>query len=445
MKRIYEPFAYGDAPLAEGFWSTTVEDPQDWSRLDGGARCDVAIVGGGFTGLTAALHLAEAGRDVVVLDAQRPGWGASGRNGGFCCLGGTALDAATLIKRFGEADTRLFYDAEREAVQLVAGTLDRLGIEADTHSQGETMLAHRPESVPGLDATARHMSDFHGARCEVIPREALAEHGLSSDAFHGAVTTPIGFALNPMKYVFGLARAAQAAGARIFAQSPALSIETEGSGWRLTTPTGRVSAQKLIIATNGYSSDDLPAWLAGRYLPLHSNIMVTRPLSDAEIAAQGWYSNQMCYDSRNLLHYFRLLPDRRMLFGMRGAIRADAASHAAIRQRTRADFDRIFPAWSDVEAPYFWSGLVALSRALTPFVGAIPGHPGAFAGLCYHGNGVAMGSYAGALLADLVQGQAPARPYPGLMAKPPARFPFGRFRRALLRPALRLYRFQDGP
>ncbi|MDV7143060.1 FAD-binding oxidoreductase [Tropicimonas sp. TH_r6] len=436
MTRIYEPYAYGDGPVAESYWPGTVSARASWSRLDGEARTDIAIIGGGYTGLMAALHLAETGADVALLETNSPGWGASGRNGGFCCLGGSALDATDLLKRHGEAETRLYYDAEREAVALVRDTLTRLGIDADTHSRGETMLAHRAEAIPALKAAARHMRAYHGATCEILSRGELAAQGMASPEFHGAVTTPIGFALNPLKYALGLAAAAEAAGAHLFAQSPARSIRPDGSGWRIQTPTGTLTARKLILATNGYSAEDLPPWLAARYMPLQSNIIVTRPLSEEERAEQGWTTRQMCFDSRNLLHYFRLLPDNRMLFGMRGAIRSTPDAMAEIRGRTRTDFERFFPAWKRVETTHFWSGFVALSRDRTPFVGPIPGMDGVFAGLCFHGNGVAMGSHAGAILAELALGQTPSRPWPELMARALKRFPFGRFRRFLLRPVL---------
>ncbi len=443
MRRIYEPYAYGDGPIANSYWTRTVEAP-DWPRLEGTASAEIAVIGGGYTGLTAALHLAEAGADVILLDAQSPGWGASGRNGGFCCLGGTALGATDLLKRHGEADTRLYYDAEREAVALVAETLARLGIEADTHSRGETMLAHSPAAIPDLKATARHMRAYHGATCEILSREELAANGMASPEFHGAVTTPIGFALNPLKYALGLARAAQAAGARIYGRSPAGSITRQNDIWRIASDAGQVQTKRLIFATNGYSADDVPPWLAARYLPLQSNIIVTRPLSEAERAAQGWTTRQMSFDSRQLLHYFRLLPDNRMLFGMRGAIRSTPKALGEIRARTRADFDRFFPAWKGVETEHFQSGFVSLARDRTPFAGPIPEMENAFGAFNYHGNGVAMGSHAGAILADLALGRPLSRPWPDFATRPPRRFPFGRFRRALLRPVLAARARRDG-
>ncbi|MEP2717358.1 FAD-binding oxidoreductase, partial [Pseudophaeobacter sp.] len=239
-----------------------------------------------------------------------------------------------------------------------------------------------------------------------------------------------------------LARAAEKAGAKLFQHSPALKIAKAGGQQIVTTPKGKIRSASVVIATNGYSSDDLPDWLAARYMPTQSTAMVTRPMDEDELQAQGWFSDQIAYDSRNMLHYFRLMPDRRFLFGMRGGLMSSPRVEAGIRRKLRRDFEQLFPAWKFVETTHCWSGMVCLSRNLVPFVGAIPDHQGLFAGLCYHGNGVAMGSYAGRLLADLVQGKQPDLPYSPVM-QGMKRFPFGRARRLVMPPAYALLSLMD--
>lgn len=431
MKRIYPAFAYGEGPREHCYWSDTATMPAH-PELEGTATAEVAVIGAGFTGLNAALRLAKAGVDVAVVEAQSVGWGASGRNGGFCCLGGAAASDTSLRRRFGEAARREYRQAEMEAVRYAQDVIVAEGIECDRHSEGETLLAHSQKAWDGFARRAEEDARDYGVTPVLTPQDGLAELGLKGP-FFGAMTTPAGFALNPLKYALGLAGAAQRAGARIFARSPVQKITYRGD-YRLETPQGTLRARRLIVATNGYSSEDLPGWLAARYMPIQSHVMVTRDMRADEIAAQGWTSRQMCYDDRFFLHYFRLMPNNRMLFGTRGGLISSARSQARACANARRHFETMFPAWKHVDTPYHWTGLLSYALHRTPYTGPIPEMEGAFTSLSYHGNGVAMGSYAGALLADLAQGRMPARLYPQLMQHLPGRFPLGRFRRATMWP-----------
>ncbi len=424
MRRIFPDWTYGPGPRDGCWWDETVAAP-DWPVLENSLRADVAVIGGGFTGISAALHLAQAGVSVAVLEAESPGWGASGRNGGFCCLGGAKLGGAAMARQHGAQAAVEYHRAEADAVALAARLIETHGIEADTHSRGETQLAHSRRAMEALRRKADEGDILH---------EAADLPGLGlSGPFQGGLSSPTGFGLNPRKYLFGLARAAAGQGALLFQRSPVQEVARTGALWSLETPLGRVEAETVLLCTNGYSSEDVPPWMAGRYMPAQSTVMVTRPLSEAELQAQGWTSDQMAYDTRNMLHYFRLMPDRRFLFGMRGGLTSSPRVEAAIRSRVRRDFDRMFPAWRGVEATHSWSGMVCLSRRLVPFAGTVPGQPGLFAGFAYHGNGVAMGTYSGRALADLALGRQAG--LPEVMTLPPLRFPLGRWRRAIMPPA----------
>lgn len=438
MKRIYPEHTYGPLPRRNCWWDETCDAPE-WPVYDDLPAVDVAIIGAGYTGLSAALHLAENGVSVAVLDAQQPGWGASGRNGGFCCIGGSKLSEAKLAKLYGTQRAQEFHKAEMEAVDLVAGLLKKLGIDADTHSDGETQFAHRQRDVESLRRRADTIARIYNVEPTLIEQKDLAANGMEGP-FFGALTSPLGFALNPRKYVVGLAKAAARAGAKLFAYSPVGGISRSQSGYRLTIGDRVLRTENVIIATNGYSSDDLPGWLRARYLPTQSNVIVTRPLTENELAAQGWTTLQMSYDTRNLLHYFRLMPDRRFLFGVRGGFLSSPSADARAARRNRTDFETLFPAWKDVETPHCWSGMVCLSRNLTPYVGPVPKMPGVFAGLAYHGNGVAMGSYSGKMLADLVMGVGTV---PAVLGVPMKKFPFGSSRRAVILPAYAGYSLAD--
>lgn len=429
MRRVFPTYAYGAGPRQGCWWDETIASPE-WPILEGRCQVDVAIIGGGFTGISAALHLAEAGVSVAVLEGETPGWGASGRNGGFCCLGGSMIDEKVLTRRFGTEQAEQYWQAERNAVALVADLLAQHKIDADTHSKGETMLAHRAKDMDMLRRKADQMTAGAGPAPVLIEGQDLPAHGMDGP-FFGALTVPFGFALNPRKYLFGIAAAAQKAGAHLYQKSQVTALERNNQKHQLTTNKGQISANQIIVATNGYSSEDIPASIAGRFMPAQSNVMVTRPLSDRELQEQGWTSDQMAYDTRGLLHYFRLMPDKRFLFGMRGGLMSSPFAEKRARRASRRDFDRMFPAWRSVEASHMWSGMVCLSRNRLPFVGQLPGQPGVFAGMAYHGNGVAMGSYTGKLLAGLICGTATV---PDAMKGPMGRFPFGRARRIVMPP-----------
>lgn len=430
MKRIFDAYAYGEGPRAGCWWDET-ERSTHRPAFQKAARTDVAIIGAGFTGLSAAFHLARAGISVTVLDADRVGWGASGRNGGFCCLGGSMASDAMLDRRFGVEGRIEFRRTELAAVELVDRLIQENGMDVDCHSKGETVLAHRAKDLTSLKEDAATLRENYGVDHRIYSKAELAERGMAGP-FHGALTINAGFALNPRKYVNGLASAAEADGARIFEKSAVTLLEPELDHWRLRVNGHALHADQVIIATNGYSSEDLPSWLGARYMPSQSNVIVTRPLSEDELAAAGWTSTQMAYDTRNLLHYFRLMPDRRFLFGMRGGLMTGQSAEARARSKIRADFDQMFPAWRSVETTHSWSGMVCLARDMLPFVGAVPSAKSLWAGMCYHGNGVAMGSYSGALLAQLVQGKQPEMLYPEAIRAPLRRFELGRFRRAVM-------------
>jgi glycine/D-amino acid oxidase-like deaminating enzyme len=413
---LYEREGYDTGHWPQSYWRATCPALPPYPVLAEDTLADVAIIGAGYAGVNAALELVERhGADVVVLEAGQPGWGASGRNGGFCCLGGARLSEAMIKHRFGAEAAPDWARFEHGAIARVRDNLARYSIEAQACESGELLLADSPRRWAALQAKPRE----EGAR--LLDRAALQAEGLGSAAYHGGRIVPQGFGLHPLRYITGLAQAALAAGVRIYGESGAQSLRPDGAGWRIETAQGVVRARQVLVATNGYSDEALVPWLRGRILPAISNIMVTRPLAPEELAAQGWTRHLMSYDDRVLLHYFRLLPDNRLLFGARGGLSFRPASVAAFARRARAEFEVIFPRLKAAQTDYTWNGLVCLTSSLAPYIGPVPAAPpGLWLALGWHGNGVAAASEGGRRAARALMGEAGAPPI--ITRRAPARF-----------------------
>lgn len=432
MRRAYPAAAYApDAPPS--YWAATAPGPALRRRpAEGAIRAGTAIIGGGFTGLNAALTLAQRGEDVALFDAAFPGWGASGRNGGFVCPGGSALGAETQVKRFGFEETKRFFSVQRAAVDHVAALLGAFSIDADRHSDGEWALAHSAKSFERMKADAEAERRL-GLDVDLFSQGELDERGMRGPEFHGGARIAPSFAINPMKYAAGLASAAEEAGARLYTHSPVTMIRQEGEGFRLRAGSAELRARRLIIAVNGYGADGWAPGLDERVLPVLSSIFVTRPLSADERSGPGWASGQAAYDTRSSVHYFRLLPEGRFLFGARGGSSLNPLLMTHLHRRIRRDFERMFPHWAHIEAEYQWNGLLALTSARSLFAGPLEGWKNAWAALGYHGNGVAMGSWCGKALAELALGDRSPESLPAIMRGPLRRFPLPRFRMAYIK------------
>ncbi|MCC5967666.1 MAG: FAD-binding oxidoreductase [Natronohydrobacter sp.] len=412
---LYEPEGYDATRWPESYWRASCAELPPCPALHGETRADVVIIGAGYAGLNAALELNEQhGADVLVLEAGQPGWGASGRNGGFCCLGGARLPESAIARRFGAGAVAEWAGCERAAIARVQDNLTRYGIDAQVTEPGELLFADSPQAWAQIQAAPL----AEGAR--LLDRVALRAEGLHTGAYLGGLYTPEGFGLHPYVYVTGLARAALAAGVRVHGDSRALCLHPLAQGWRVETASGTVTARQVLVATNGYSDERLVPWLKGRILPAISNIMVTRPLTQAELDAQGWTRTLMAYDKRMLLHYFRLLPDNRLMFGARGGLSFRPRSVAEFAKRARAEFDLIFPGFAQVEAAYHWNGLVCLTASLAPHIGPVPGADGLWCALGWHGNGVAAASEGGRRAARALMGDGTAPP--AITRRPPPRF-----------------------
>ncbi|MGY6694645.1 MAG: NAD(P)/FAD-dependent oxidoreductase [Roseinatronobacter sp.] len=433
---FYESEGYDVANWPETYWRASRPTERHYPRLESTHRTDFAIIGGGYAGLNAALELIETqGAKVTVLDAAQPGWGASGRNGGFCCLGGARLSPAAIRRRHGSEAASDWDSFEVSAIDRVRDNLARYTIDAQPCEEGELLLADTPHRWQALRKAPLP------SNARLLDRSELGQEGLQTAAYYGGRIVYPGFGLHPFAYVTGLAQAVDRAGAIIHGDSAVQEIRPDGNGWLLRTAHGRVHARNVLMATNGYSDESLIPWLSARWLPVISNIMVTRPLNNEELSAQGWTRTLMTYDNRMLLHYFRLLPDNRFLFGTRGGLSFRRQSVLHFAQKARAEFDVIFPHFASAETEYSWNGLVCLMASLSPFIGPVPDSPGLWLAMGWHGNGVAAASEGGRRAAQAMLGAHTAPPIIARRAPPRFLLP----RKCSLRTAMALATIFERP
>ena len=276
-------------------------------------RVDVAIVGAGYTGLSAARHLARAGASVAVLEREQVGWGASSRNGGQV-LTGMKLEASALVDRFGERRARRLFDVACDAIAELESLIVQESIDCDYERSGHICAAFKPSHFEGFREEQTLLARVFGHRVRLVPRaEQRAEIG--SDAYHGLLVDERSGALNPAQYVRGLADVAARAGAAIVTGVGVTSVARQGTGWQVRTTAGDVDARDVLMATNGYTDDASPA-LQRRFVPVGSYIIATEPL-DPPVAASLLPQGRMAFDSKHFLYYFRVTADRRLLFGGR--------------------------------------------------------------------------------------------------------------------------------
>jgi len=428
---------------APSYWAETAgTEIVDAAPVNAAMDVDIAIIGGGYTGLSTAYHLArDFGLRAHVLEANRIGWGCSGRNGGFVSIGMGKTGPADWTRRWSIDAARRIFDQSRDAVRLVKTLLREEGIDAQATADGGLELAHKANRVKELAAAATRMARDFGFTAQLLDKTALETSYLHSREAYGALLYPEGFALHPLLYARGLARAAQKRGAFLHAASPVTSWGRDGARHLLKTPGGTVRARQVVIACNGYTGDRLHPMTAGRLLPVLSNIVVTRPLTGAERAAVNWRTHLKIWDTRHLLFYYRLLPEGRILFGARGGIEDTPESRADRRRWMERRLGEMFPELAGIETTHFWNGWVCVTRDKNPHLGSVENGSVHFALGCI-GSGVALLSYCGKLLAHRLAGDTSLAPN-ALLETPLPGFPLPVLRRLYQRTMYGLFEIED--
>jgi glycine/D-amino acid oxidase-like deaminating enzyme len=365
--------------------------------LSGEERAEVIVVGGGFTGLSAALHLAESGARVALLEAHTPGWGASGRNGGQVNPG-LKLDPDEVERRHG-ADLGARMNAlAGNAPGFVFSLIERLRIDCQARRNGTLRAASSARQAQRLRATAAQLAR-RGAPVELLQGAALVQ-AIGTQRYTLALLDRRGGDLHPLRYARGLAAAARAAGATLYDNSRALSMRKDGPLWRVSTAGGVVAAPRVLLATNGYTDELWPS-LRKTIIPLFGAIAASAPLPE-RVAREILPGRSVVYEIGAITHYYRIDANRRLLFGGRGPMRevSDAGSIKHLLAYAR----RLWPAIEGLEWTHAWGGQLAMTTDHYPHIH----EPQAGVTIClgYNGRGVAMATVMGALLAARIANPA---------------------------------------
>ncbi len=390
------------------YWLDTVQMPGG-TPVELPERVDVAIVGAGFTGLSAARTLAKRGAKVAVLETNTIGWGASSRNGGMV-LTGMKLGVETLAGRYGMDATRRMYAASLASIDVVEQIIGEEKIDCNFSRCGHIEVACKQSHFNTYARSVEVIAREFNHRLRIVAKNDLRSE-IGSDIYYGGMVDEVSAGLNPARYVAGLGRTALNAGAYVFENTRVERIERAsrkgGLGFQLVTPRGQVFATDVFIATSGYTSKTTPA-LQKKIIPIGSFIIATERLPEA-LAHELSPRNRMIFDSKHYLYYYRLTPDNRMLFGGRAAFFPETSS--TIRRSAeilRRGMIGVYPQLRDVRVEYAWGGTLDFCFDTMPHAGRMDGM---YYAVGYAGHGVAMATYLGAKIAEQISGSTEENPY----------------------------------
>ncbi len=399
-------------PPARSYYLASVTQPPR-AQLQGDMRADVVVVGGGIAGCSAALHLSKRGYRVVLLEARRVGYGASGRSGGQTIFG-LAAGQKALAAEVGRDDARRLFDMSIEALDLTQSLISEYAIDCDYHPN-HIHVAVKPRHLTELDDWCRELHEDYGYRSvQLLDREQLAGH-VRSERYLGGLLDPRSGHLHPLKFTLGVARAAEAEGALLFEESAVLRYD-QGAEITVHTAHGRVRCAHLVLCGNAYLGAVAPA-LARRILGVGTYIIATEPLAE-ERARSLLPSDAAVADINWILDYFRRSADHRLLFG--GRVSYSAVQPPNLAESMRRRMLRIFPSLAGVKVEYAWGGYLDITMSRAPNFGRLASN--VFYAQGFSGHGMTLTGLAGKLIAEALAGTAerfdvfariPHRDFPG--------------------------------
>ena len=396
----------------KNFWATTVDSPLVAASPELSDFVDVAVIGGGFCGLSAARTLAKRGVKVAVFEAETFGWGASSRNGGMV-LTGMKLPVPVLIKRYGREAVRKMYAASLESIDCVEKIIREENIECNFSRCGHLEVACKQAYFDGYEESVALIQREFNHELRIIPKKELRSE-IGSDIYFGGMVDDASAGLNPARYVAGLALAAQCAGACLHHHTRVERVEAASFNgarrFRVQTSRGAITAREVILASGAYTTEATLA-LRKKIIPIGSYIIATEVLPD-HLARELSPRNRMIYNSKHFLYYYRLTPDNRILFGGRAAFFPETENtvrrSAEILRRGMID---VYPQLRDAKVEYVWGGTLDFAFDIMPHAGQMDGM---YYAVGYAGHGVAMATYQGQKMAELIAGDKPDNPFVGI-------------------------------
>lgn len=398
--------------LEQNYWLTTIPMPGGDSDGSLPETLDVAVIGAGFTGLSAARTLAKRGAKVAVLESETIGWGASSRNGGMV-LTGMKLGIQKLISMYGRELTRRMYAASLATIDCVEQIVREEEIDCDFSRCGHLEVACKQSHFNGYMRQAEVIEVEFNHKLRVVQRHELGDE-IGSSIYYGGMVDEVSAGCNPAQYVAGLARAAMKAGAHIFEQARVNAMERDSrqgeTGWKISTSRGALWAHEVFVGTSGYTGSATPT-LQKKIIPIGSFIITTEVLPKA-LAHELSPRNRMIYDSKNYLYYYRLTPDGRMLFGGRAAFFPE--NDQTVRRSAdllRRGMIGVYPQLRDARVEYVWGGTLDFAFDIMPHAGQMDGM---YYAVGYAGHGVAMATFQGQKIAEMMAGDKPENPFVGI-------------------------------
>ena len=402
MKNLYHSDIYKFDTPVRSYWEDILQENLNLEKLTKDTNSEIVVIGGGYTGLLCAINLIENHNlDVILVEAGKIGWGASSRNAGFNCLPPSKISYKKMRSMFGKEETKKFFQNAVEGSNHTKDIIKEYNIDCNLTGDNNYVVAHHKSKFEQIKEQAEVYKSEFGIETEIYSKEAFNEIGHGGTEQYGAFSYQPGFAINPLKFVNGIARYALSKKLKIFEYTKVDEINKENGSYILKTKEGIIRTKKIVVATNGFYQEGLIPQMDGRVLPVISNVIVTRKLNNDELIAHNFKTSSPIANTKNLLYYYRKLPDNRILFGTRGDLTGSDQSNLAMSKKMENFLKDIFPNWSNVSIDYNWRGLIALSRKLTPSIGKIDNEE-IYYGFGYNGVGVSAAPWTGKQLSKLV-------------------------------------------